>query len=134
MLFSQLLTDLQYILDERQGQCAFHVLVEISPLLFLSPNIARHDICKSICARTNGQATNNPTWLEFMTLFPPSPNHPQLSLTLPRKHGFRKIEPITCVRLNIRSFHLNTTYSNISASLVITINHSGKGAENALDE
>ena len=90
--------------------------------------------CKSICAQTNGHATNNPTWLEFMTLFPPSPNHPQLSLTLPRKHGFRKIEPTTCVRLNIRSFHLNTTYSNISASLVITINHSGKGAENALDE
>ena len=96
----QLLTDLQYILDERQEQCAFHVLVEISPLLFLSPNIARHDICKSICAQTNGQATNNPTWLEFMTLFPPSPNHPQLSLTLPRKHGFRKIEPTTCVKLN----------------------------------
>ena len=69
-----LLTDLQYILDERQEQCAFHVLVEISRLLFLSPNIARHDICKSICAQTNGHATNNPTWLEFMTLFPPKPS------------------------------------------------------------
>ena len=70
MLFSQLLTDLQYILDERQGQCAFHVLVEISPLLFLSPNIARHDICKSICAQTNGHATNNSTWLEFIATLP----------------------------------------------------------------
>ena len=134
MLFSQLLTntDLQYVLlDERQGQSAFHVLVEISPLFF--PLQILHDtIFAKVFVRS--RTARPPTWLEFMTLFPPSPNHPQLSLTLPRKHGFRKIEPTTCVRLNIRSFHLNTTYSNISASLVITINHSGKGAENALDE